>query len=197
MALRAASFLAGELLRDKCFSPGRSMMTKASHSYLIDLPGNDFHVEASIFSTVGGKSSLFRVQVKGPIRGDKFAVVDPVTKDTLFFFTRFEADKPGFFARDFLFLAQESRTSPKMSAEGQVALAHGVVELMLGIPVDGKTITVRIQKQAETMSADVKIAATNQSVMSVPLSALGNIAKLVEAISQSLSADASALRPTP
>lgn len=41
-ALRAASYLAGELLRDKSFAPVRSLMSSASHAYLIDLPGNNF-----------------------------------------------------------------------------------------------------------------------------------------------------------
>src|SRR6266581_5327849 len=41
-ALRAASFLAGELLRDNSFAPVRSLMASASHVYRIDLLGNNF-----------------------------------------------------------------------------------------------------------------------------------------------------------
>lgn len=114
-------------------------------------------------------------------------VLDPATDSTLFSFTRFEADKPDFFARDFPFLAQESRRDPTMFAGGQAAVVHGVIDLMLGIPVGARMITVRVHKQAETLSVEVKHPTTGETVLSLPLASLSNIAKMVETIAQHLS----------
>jgi hypothetical protein len=90
---------------------------------------------------------VFRVKVQGAIRGDKFVVMDPETKNTLFPFNRFEADKRDFFVRDFPLLAQESRKDPTMFGGAQSALIQGVVDLTLGVLVCGKTIMVRVQKE--------------------------------------------------
>ncbi|MFZ0135480.1 MAG: hypothetical protein WAK89_00345 [Candidatus Sulfotelmatobacter sp.] len=186
-ALRAASYVAGELLRDTSFIPVRSLTTKAAHAYKIDLPANQFQAETRIF--VEGTSSMFRVKVQGAIRGDKFIVVDPESKNTLFSFNRFEADKPEFFVRDFPFLAQESRKDPAMFGGAQSALVQGVVDLMLGVSVGGKTIMVRVQKSEDASSIEVKHSTTNKTLTNLPITALSNIGKLVETIAQHLSSN--------
>ena len=122
-------------------------------------------------------------------------VVDPDSNNTLFSFTRFEAEKPDFFSRDFAFLAQESRKDPSMFGGGQSALAQGVVDLMLGVPVGGKTITVRVQKKEDGSAVEVKHSANNKTLLSLPLASLGNIGKLLETIAQHLSANAADLAP--
>ncbi len=71
-------------------------------------------------------------------------------------------------------------------------MVRGVVDLVLGVLVGGDIITVRIYKQSDTLSAEVKNPATNETVMSVPLASLSNITKLVESIAQHLSANAAA-----
>ncbi len=71
-------------------------------------------------------------------------------------------------------------------------MVRGVIDLVLGIPVGQETITVRIYKQSDILSAEVRNPITNEVVMSVPLSSLGNITKLVETIAQHLSANSAA-----
>jgi hypothetical protein len=184
-ALRGAAYLAGELLRDKSFAPARSLMTSVSHAFLIDLPGNSFQAE-TVVNAVGSKASMFILKVMGAIRGDKFMVVEPSTNNTLFSFTRFEADKPEFFVRDFPFLAQEARQDPTMFSGAPSALVHGVIDLVLSVPVAEKAITVRVHKEAGTVSVEVKHPITNETVFSLPLASLNNIGKLVETIAQHL-----------
>ena len=191
-ALNAAAHLAGVLLRDSSFAPVRTMSVTAANAYLVDFGENSFQVEASISAQDGHRSSLFRVKIMGAIRGDKFMVADPVTKASLFSFTRFEANKPEFFSSEFPFIAHESRDNPAMFAGDNSAMVQGVVDLVLGVPVEGETITVRVHKQSDTLSVAVKNPMTNETVMSLPLAALGNISKLVEAIAQHLAANSKA-----
>lgn len=191
-ALNAAAHLAGELLRNVSFAPVRSMTINAANAYLVDFGENSFQVEASISAQDGHRSSLFRVKIMGAIRGDKFMVADPVTKASLFSFTRFEANKPEFFSSEFPFIAHESRKNPAMFAGDDSAMVQGVIDLVLGVPVEGETITVRVHKQSDTLSVAVKNPLTNETVMSMPVAALGNISKLVEAIAQHLTANAKA-----
>jgi len=188
----AAAHLAGELLRDVSFTPVRSLSVNAANAYLIDFEENSFQVETSVSARDDHRASLFRVKVMGAIRGDKFLVADPVTNSSLFSFTRFEADKPEFFTTEFPFIAHESRQNPAMFAGGNSAMVHGVVDLVLGIPVGEETITVRVHKQSDTLSVEVKNPITNETVMSLPLAALGNITKLVESIAQHLTSNAKA-----
>jgi hypothetical protein len=199
-ALHAAALFAGQLLRDGSFAPVRPGSVNASNTYLIDFKENSFQVETSVSARDATKAAFFRVKVSGAIRGDKFVVSDPVTKNSLFSFTRFEASKSDFFGREFPFLAMESRQNPASFGADNSAMMRGVVDLVLGIPVGHENITVRIYKQSDTLSAEVRNPITNQAVMSVPLSSLGNITKLVETIAQHLSADAAAcllLSPAP
>ena len=191
-ALHAAALFAGELMRDGSFAPVRPGSVNASNTYLIDFKENSFQVETSVAAKDAHRVSFFRVKVSGAIRGDKFMVSDLVTKNTLFSFTRFEANKPEFFAREFPFLALESRQNPSSFAGDSSAMVQGVIDLVLGIPVGGESITVRIYKHSDTLSAEVKNPITNQVVMSVPLASLSNITKLVETIAQHLSANAAA-----
>jgi hypothetical protein len=191
-ALRGTAYLAGELLRDQSFAPSRSLMTRAAHAFLIDLPGNSFQVE-TVVSPVGQRGAMFVTKVKGPIRGDKFMVVHPTTNGTLFSFTRFEAEKPKFFVRDFPSLTHEARQNLAMSSGAEAALVHGVVDLMLGVPVAGKVCTVRVHKQAETVSVGIKHPVTNETILSLPLASLSNVSKLVEAIAQYLLANPKAV----
>jgi len=189
-ALHAAAHLAGELLRDASFSPVRSLSVNAANAYLIDFGENSFQVETSVSTRDERRASLFRVKVMGAIRGDKFIVADPVTKSSLFSFTKFEANKPDFFSSEFPFIAHESRQNPAMFAGDNSAMIHGVVDLVLGIPVGMETITVRVHKQSDTHSVEVKNPITNEIVMSLPIASLGNISKLVESIAQHLTANA-------
>lgn len=191
-ALNAAAYLAGELLRDISFTPVRSLSVNAANAYLIDFGENSFQVDTSVSTRDEHRASLFRVKVMGAIRGDKFLVADPVTKNSLFSFTKFEANKPEYFTSEFPFIAHESRINPMMFAGENTAMVHGVVDLVLGIPVGEETITVRVHKQSDTVSLEVKNPITNETVMSLPIASLGNITKLVESIGQHLTANAKA-----
>jgi hypothetical protein len=191
-ALNAAAHLAGELLRDISFTPVRSLSVNAANAYLIDFGENSFQVDTSVSTRDEHRASLFRVKVMGAIRGDKFLVADPVTKNSLFSFTKFEANKPEYFTSEFPFIAHESRQNPMMFAGENTAMVHGVVDLVLGVPVGEETITVRVHKQSDTVSLEVKNPITNETVMSLPLASLGNITKLVESIGQHLTANAKA-----
>jgi hypothetical protein len=189
-ALNAAAYLAGELMRDVSFTPVRSLSVNAANAYLIDFGENSFQVDTCVNSRDEHRASLFRVDVVGAIRGDKFLVTDPVTKNNLFSFTKFEANKPEYFTNEFPFIAHESRQNPAVFAGENSAMVHGVVDLVLGIPVGEENITVRVHKQSDTLSVEVKNPVTNETVMSLPLTSLGNITKLVESIAQHLSANA-------
>jgi hypothetical protein len=189
-ALHAAALFGGELLRDGSFAPVRPGSVNAANAYLIDFGENSFQVETSVSARDAHVASFFRVKVSGAIRGDKFIVTDPVTRNSLFSFTKFEANKPEFFSSEFPFIAHESRQNPSSFAGDNSAMVRGVIDLVLGIPVGQETITVRIYKQSDILSAEVRNPITNEAVMSVPLSSLGNITKLVETISQHLSANA-------
>jgi len=191
-ALHAAAHLAGQLLRDVSFSPVRTMSVNAANAYMIDFAENSFQVETTVSTRDERRSSLFRVKVMGAIRGDKFIVTDPVTKSSIFSFTKFEAKKPDFFSSEFPFIAHESRQNPAMFTGDNSAMVHGVVDLVLGIPVGEETITVRVHKQSDTLSVEVKNPITNETVMSLPIAALSNITKLVESIAQHLTANAKA-----
>jgi|SRR5665213_1323221 len=189
-ALHAAALFGGELLGDGSFAPVRQGSVNAANAYLIDFGENSFQVETSVSARDAKKSAFFRVKVSGAIRGDKFMVTDPVTKNSLFSFTKFEANKPDFFSNEFPFIAMESRENPSSFTGDNTTMVRGVVDLVLGIPVGQETITVRIYKQSDILSAEVRNPITNEAVMSVPLAALGNITKLVETIAQHLSANA-------
>jgi hypothetical protein len=191
-ALHAAALFGGELLRDGSFAPVRQGSVNAANAYLIDFGENSFQVETSVSARDANIASFFRVKVSGAIRGDKFIVTDPVTKNSLFSFTKFEANKPDFFSSEFPFIAHESRQNPSSFVGDNTAMVRGVIDLVLGIPVGQENITVRIYKQSDILSAEVRNPITNEAVMSVPLSSLGNITKLVETIAQHLSANAAA-----
>jgi hypothetical protein len=189
-ARNAAAYLSGELLRDASFSPIRSLSMNAANTYLVDFEQNSFQVETSVNARDPHHAALFRVKVKGAIRGDKFLVTDSISNRTLFSFTTFEANKPDFFPTEFPFIAQESRQNPALFAGDNTAMVQGVVDLVLGIPVCGETITVRVYKQPNTHTVEVKNPISNETVLSLPLNSLGNISKLVENIAQHLSANA-------
>jgi hypothetical protein len=193
-AIHAAAHIAGELLRDGTFTPVRTLSVNAANAYVIDFVENSFQVNTSVSARDDRRASLFRVKVAGAIRGDKFLVTDPVTKSSLFSFTRFEANKPEFFTSEFPFIAHESRKNPAMFGGDSSAMAHGLVDLVLGVPVGEETVTVRVHKQSDTLSAEIKNLITNQTVMSLPLASLSNINKLVETIAQHLSANVHVLR---
>jgi hypothetical protein len=191
-ALHAAALFGGELLRDGSFAPVRQGSVNAANAYLIDFGENSFQVETSVSARDGTKSAFFRVMVSGAIRGDKFIVTDPVTKNSLFSFTKFEANKADFFSNEFPFIAMESRENPSSFSGDSATMVRGVIDLVLGVPVGQDTITVRIYKQSDILSAEVRNPITNEAIMTVPLASLGNITKLVETISQHLSANAAA-----
>ena len=191
-ALHAAALFGGELLRDGSFAPVRPGSVNAANAYLIDFGENSFQVETSVSARDAHVASFFRVTVSGAIRGDKFIVTDPVTRNSLFSFTKFEANKPDFFSSEFPFIAHESRRNPTSFVGDNTAMVRGVIDLVLGIPVGQENIAVRIYKQSDILSAEVRNPITNEAVMSVPLSSLGNITKLVETIAQHLSSNAAA-----
>ncbi len=196
-ALRASSYMAGELLRDNSLIPIRSFSTGAAHAYRIDFTANQFHAETVVFNQSKGTSSMFRVTITGAIRGDKFVVADPVTGLSLFSFTRFEAEKSDFFIREFPFLAHESRKDPTMDNGNQDSLDRGVIDLLLGVPVGDKTLMTRIQKQAAASSVEVKLQASSETVMTLPLASLSNIPKLIETVGKYLAANPSGTNKPP
>jgi hypothetical protein len=191
-ALEAAAYMAGELLRDRSFAPVRSLSTGASNLYLLDFAADHFHVETTVFTSGAGKEALFRVRVKGRIRGDRFQVFDPATDNVLFSFTRFEADKPDFFAREFPLLASESRRDPEFFKERGITVTPEIIDLMLGVPVSGTVMTIRVQKTASGSSLEVKSPTGSATVMKLPLSSVNNIAKLAQTVAQYLSTNMSA-----
>jgi hypothetical protein len=192
-ALHAAALLAGDLMRDSNFSVVRPGPANASNICTIDFKENSFQVETSITAKDTHKAGFFRVKVSGAIRGDKFLVSDSVTRNSLFSFTRFEANKPNFFSVEFPFITLESRQNPSKFAAENSKMMREVIDLVLGIPVGEETITVRIHKQSQTLSAEVKNPINNKSVMSVPMASLSDINLLVETIAQHLSANAADL----
>jgi hypothetical protein len=191
-ALEAAAYMAGELLRDRSFAPVRSLSTGASNLYLLDFVADTFQVESTVFSCGTTRQALFRVRINGRVRGDKFQVFDPVTNNLLFSFSRVEADKPDFFGREFPLLAHESRKDLTSSGDRRNVPAHEIIDLMLGVPISGTTITVRVQKAAADSSVEVKSPTNGATVMRLPLSSLNNITKVAESIGQYLSTNASA-----
>jgi hypothetical protein len=191
-ARQAAALLAGELMRDGSFAIVRLQSVNSAHAYMINFEENSFQVETSVNTRDARRASFFRVEIRGAIRGDKFLVSDPVTKNSLFSFTRFEANKPEFLLKEFPFIAHESRQNPEMFVGDSSSMVRGVVDLVLGITVGDETFTVRIYKQSQTLTAEVRNPLTNQAIMTVPLAALGNITKLVETIAQHLSANPAA-----
>jgi len=74
-AYRAASFMAGELIRDLNFTPGRAF-TKIPNFYLLDFISNRIQVETDVFAHDGGSSAFFHVKIIGEIRGESFVVWD-------------------------------------------------------------------------------------------------------------------------
>jgi len=191
-ALEAAAYMAGELLRDRSFAPVRSLSAGATNLYLLDFVADRFQVESTVFSSSAGKGALFRVSIKGRIRGDTFQVFDPVTDNMLFSFTRVEADKADFLTREFPLLAHETRKGLTAYGEQRNTPTHEIIDLMLGVQVSGAVITIRVQKVAADSSVLVKSPSSNATVMRLPLSALNNIPRLAETVGQYLSTNASA-----
>jgi hypothetical protein len=189
-ALRAASLFAGELIRDNNFTPVRPGSVNSSNAYAIDFNENSFQVETSVSARDAHRVSLFRVKVTGAIRGDKFLVSDHVSRSTLFSFTRFEANKHDFFFTEFPLRALDARQNPSTVAGDTSAMTRGVIDMVLGIPVGAETITVRLHKQSDSITAEVKNPVTNKVVMTLPVASLGNITQLVETIAQHLSSNA-------
>ncbi|HTZ96955.1 MAG TPA: hypothetical protein VMB18_11190 [Terriglobales bacterium] len=190
-ALEAAAYMAGELLRDRSFAPVRSLSSGAANLYLLDFVANSFQVDTTVFSSGAGNEALFRVRIKGNIRGDKFEVSDPSTNHLLFSFGKAEADRANFFSHDFPSLAHESRKELTAASERRNTAAE-VIDLVLGIPVSGTVLTVRVQKA--NSSVEVKPLTGNSTLMRLPISAMNNIAKLSETIGHYLGSNATARR---
>ncbi|HXZ40044.1 MAG TPA: hypothetical protein VEG68_04840 [Terriglobales bacterium] len=190
-ALEAAAYMAGELLRDRSFAPVRSLSTGASNLYQLDFVADQFQVESTVFSSGAGKQALFRVSIRGRIRGDKFQVFDSVTNNPLFPFTRIEADRPDFFEREFPLLAHESRKNLASVADRRNTPAHEIIDLRLGVPVSGTIVNVRVQKAADS-SVEVKSPTSSAIVMRLPFSSLNNIAKLADTVGHYLSTNTNA-----
>ncbi len=184
-SLRAAAYMAGELLRDVSISPGHRAMS-ASTIYEMDFVTDTFQADANIFGKGPAGPAVFRVQVRGKIKGDRFDVFDLISKGKLFSFTRFEAEKADYFSKEFPFLVHETRKNPPF-AEGNSALVQGVVDLTLGIPVNGSVFNVRILKAQDTLSVRVATASTHLTIMELPLGSLGNLVNMTETISRYLS----------
>jgi hypothetical protein len=189
-AFRAAAYLAGELLRDESFSPTRSWTPAVANAYTIDLAANRFEAETAIQDLESEGLAIFCVRIIGPIRGDKFVVTDSVNNSSLFSFTRFEAEKPEFFVREFPFIAREARRDPSMFKDRQDSLAHGMIDLMLGVPVEDKVITVRVLKQSATSVVEVKNPVTNSTLLELPIASLYNLSKLMDSVAKHLTANA-------
>jgi hypothetical protein len=191
-AEQAATFMAGELLRDVSFIPVRAREEGAFHLYQLDFGADTFEVKTSVFSGQTNKEALFRVKVQGRIRGDKFQVLDSTTGAALFSFTRFEAEKRDFFVREFPFLAHESRKDPELFEHGGDVLARETIDLVLGIPLSRELVTVRVEKLAGSLEAEVKSPTSDAAIMKLSLSALNNISKAVKIIAEYLAANPSA-----
>lgn len=185
-AFRAAAYLAGELLRDSSFATTRTLTTPCANSFWIDLGENRFEAETALQNTDATQFSVFCLKVAGAIRGDKFLVTEAGSNRSLFSFTRFEAEKPDFFLREFPFIASQARRDPSLFAEGQGAMLRGNVDLQITVAAGERMVTVRIRKAADSPVAEVKHPVTDVAFMTVPIATLGNIPKLMDGIAKHL-----------
>jgi len=159
----------------------------------VDFQKNSFRVETTVEDNASvDRSTRFAVSVKGPIRGDSFVVERGET--TLFSFTRFEAEKPGFFSKEFPFIAYEARKNPNVSAGGSDA-GQGLIDMLIGVSVAGGNATVRIRKQAGAARIEVKDPSTNVTLISLPLSSLNSLSGLIQSVSNYLSSHPSVIAP--
>ncbi len=185
-ALQAAMYMGGELLCDASFLPIRPRdEISSSNLYRIDFVQDIFEVSTITFSSVQNKEALFTVVIKGRIRGDKFQVLDAATGTTLFSFSRFEAEKPNFFTREFPFVAYESRRDPALFGAGtNDHLVEDAISMTLSIPVAGGSARVLVEKKNGDVHAEVMTPGTTASFMRLPLSTLNSIPKTVNAIEE-------------
>jgi len=191
-ALEAAACMAGELLRNPSFAPVRPSLSGSHDNYALDFVEDSFRVRASVYHGHSGKEAMFRVNVKGRIRGDAFVVSDSASDTILFSFSRFEAEKPEFFTREFPFLAQEARKEAIVSQHAKPGSPQETVDLMLGVPTRNAIVTVRIEKKPASNCAEIKSPVTGESIMTIPASALNNVSKAVKTIGDFLASSSDA-----
>lgn len=191
-ALEAAAFMAGELLRNGSFAPIRTLQGKPSYVYSLDFVEDSFRVRTNVFLSQVGREAMFSVDLGGRIRGDTFVVSDPATETALFSFTRNDAAKPDFFSREFPILAHDARRSSTATRNTKEIALGETIDLMLGIPIRSGIVTVRVEKAAESVSADVKNPISGELVMRLPLASLHNVANVVKTIEDYLAANSAA-----
>ena len=188
--------MCGELLRDSSFTPVKPRDHESSniyvyHLYQLDFVADGFEVKTSVYSAQATKEALFGVRITGRIRGDKFQVLDSATGTALFSFTRFEAEKPEFFLREFPFLAYESRATP-VAGDEQNLFGRETINIMLSVPVPHGSVSVRVEKLPSSPHAEVKNPSTGATVMKLSAGELNNISKMVRTIEEYVASNASA-----
>lgn len=181
-AYRAASYMAGELLRDANFVPGRSFTTPPN-TYVLNFQERSVEVEAEIFSESNDASALFRVKITGDILGEEFAVQDPSNHRPLFTFTLSEASKPEFFEREFPFMAYQVRSNAGPAAsDASNELLDQEIDMQMGIGDGPAGLTVRISKRKGDPLIEVTDKKTGVCLVKLPCHHLNNIAGLQKAI---------------
>jgi len=184
VAYRAASCMAGELIRDLNFTPGRAF-TKIPNLYQLDFQANRYQVETDVFAQDGNSSAFFHVKILGEIRGDNFAVWDSANNKELFKFTISEASKPEYFEREFPFIAYHARVnSAEFTQNASDILVDQVVDMQLVVSVLQKAVKVRIHKEAGDLYIGIQDFNTGNDIMRLPVVRLNNLPGLMKAIEQ-------------
>jgi hypothetical protein len=178
--------MAGELVRDLNFTPGRAF-TKIPHLYLLDFLNNQLQVETEVFAKEGGATAFFQVKIVGEITGDTFAVFDPARKREIFTFSLAEAGKPEFFELEFPFLAYHARlNSAEMTPNNTDLLVGQAISMELVVSVQQKGTRVCVHKEVGELFLNVRDVKTETDFMRLPAASLNNIAGLIIAIEEHL-----------
>jgi hypothetical protein len=185
-AYRAASFMAGELIRDFNFTPGRPF-TKIPNFYLLDFQTNRYQVETDVFAQSEGCSAFFHVKIAGEIQGENFVVWDPSIDKDIFKFTLSEARKPEYFEREFPFIAYHARVnSAEFSHDASDSMVEQIIDMQLVVSVLDKTVKIRVHKKVGDLYMNVQDINTGQDIMRLPVMRLNNLPGMMKSIEQHL-----------
>ena len=185
---RAASCMAGELIRDLNFTPGRAF-TKVPNFYTLDFQANRYQMETDVFAQDANSSAFFHVKIVGEIKGESFIVWDTATNKELFKFTLEEASKPEYLEREFPFIAYQARVNyTEISQSASDVLVEQLIDMQLAVMVSQKEVTVRVHKKPGDISINVQDPNSGQDILSLPAARLNNFPGLIKSIEQHISA---------
>jgi hypothetical protein len=183
---RAATFMAGELIRDFNFTPGRAF-TKIPNFYLLDFQTNRYQVETDVFAQDGGSSAFFRVKIVGEIQGEGFIVWDNSSDKEIFKFTLSEARKSEYFEREFPFIAYHARLNSSDFSQGASdSMVDQIIDMQLVVSVLQKGVKVRVHKKAGDLYLNIQDINTGQDIMRLPVVRLSYLPGMIKSIEQHL-----------